>query len=117
MSDILMKSLESLLMIPLNIFTSSFGIFTNIVNMIIVCQLGLGNSMNVEILALSVTDCYITVMELLMFVCLTLDYFIPESTIDLIGLGTITLAWLQYPGLFISNWITTLISLEGDTHG
>ncbi|KAH9493224.1 hypothetical protein Btru_020928 [Bulinus truncatus] len=111
-SDDLIEILELSITIPVHGVTSAVGIVTNLLSMIVLARLGLSNSMNVCLFALSLTDFLVTCLQLAICLCFLLKYLYPDSPVNMWVMGTYILGWVRYAGFFISCWITTLISVE-----
>ena len=111
LSDELYALLDIVLVQYLLTTISSFGIITNLINILVYARMGTSDTSNLNFLALSVSD-LITVLYML----ITAAGHIPElANLDLpvspISLQNI-LVPVVYPAMAYSSWITALISTE-----
>ncbi|CAL1539034.1 unnamed protein product, partial [Lymnaea stagnalis] len=112
MSDDLIMNLELTLTFPIHGLTAITGVITNLLSMIILSRLGLKSSMWVGGFALSLTDFIVTTLHIAILCCYILNYINPESEVDMLVLGVFGIGYFRYAGVYISSWITTVISVE-----
>ncbi|KAK3793001.1 hypothetical protein RRG08_032264 [Elysia crispata] len=92
---------------------SSFGVVSNIVNLIIFTHLGLKDGMSVGLWCLSFSDLTVTGQTLGSSICSLCGLVLPRDTLVSPGLvHYVSLLWSQDMMYLVSNWITTFISLE-----
>ncbi|KAH9493223.1 hypothetical protein Btru_020927 [Bulinus truncatus] len=100
------------LTISIHLVTSLLGVVTNAMNLVVLPALGLQNGHSVGVLALSVTDFLVTLLQLTSCLCFLLDRLFPGNAYNLMVLGNFEIGWLRYSCFFISGWIITLLSAE-----
>ncbi|GFO08964.1 chemosensory receptor c [Plakobranchus ocellatus] len=92
---------------------SSFGVVSNIINLIIFTRLGLKDGMSVGLWSLSFSDFTVTAQTLGSSLCSLCGLLLPKDTRIPPGLvHYVSLLWSQDMMYLVSNWITTFISLE-----
>ncbi|KAH9495360.1 hypothetical protein Btru_017555 [Bulinus truncatus] len=111
-SEEIIRIMEISLTIPVNCLVSSAGALANLINILVLAQLGFKNSMSVGTVALSLSDLMVTTLQLASELCLALYYALTDSWIDFLALSQIAIGWLRYAGIYISGWITTVIAVE-----
>ncbi|KAH9514547.1 hypothetical protein Btru_025627 [Bulinus truncatus] len=112
-SNYMLLTLELFMTTPIHAGASSIGVVTNLLIMMVQARLGLSSSIGVGVFALSLTDFFVTFIDLAVIGCNLLTQVTTVDTpVDIYGLGQIILAWFRYPGFFISSWIMTVMSME-----
>ncbi|KAI8741895.1 muscarinic acetylcholine receptor M4 [Biomphalaria glabrata] len=110
-SDENLQYLDIVLNISLHGLLSSFGIMSNVLNMVIFIKLKLKNSMTVGLFALSFTDFYVTLLKLASCGSNLVEIMYPDSPVDPMMVGGY-LFNLSYVFYLVSCWITTMLSVE-----
>ncbi|KAK6978511.1 neuromedin-U receptor 2 [Biomphalaria glabrata] len=104
--------IEKLVLNPLHALTSVSGVITNVLNLMVLTGLGMTSRSNVGVIALSITDLFMSATEMIITSSYFISYLCPDLLFDFQSMISKLLGWIRYPGFFISTWITTFISIE-----
>lgn len=92
---------------------SIIGVISNVFNVIIFIKIGLKDSMNMGLFALSLTDVLQSLCQVASCTCYAVDAVYPsDGPLDLRALGNSVLGWTVNATYRMSCWITAWISLE-----
>ena len=94
---------------PLTIAICTFGICSNIINVLVFYKMGLSSSSNISLFSLAITDaCTVTAVLVMSFEDMFDDSHLPMRMRDV----TLFTSHVYYFFSAMGSWITTMISME-----